>query len=274
MSRHHSTRDAARLRALFAAIVLGVVAAPVQAETGTANASDVAVHIDVLGIASLDVDPQAPTGFTGVNVATNVNASFPGLDVSNVAVSLTSSTINSMAEFLPGAGTTIAASTNTVENLNLSAVGLLGTSLLTISADAVDTQSEVTGWCPPPVRGPQVNIVDDITFDNGFDNGNLTPGIPGATPTEGVTLDNLGISILGIQVPALPTNPAPNTTIDLAPLGIVGATLVLNEQAIAGDGINWSSMSSNAVHLTLDVAGLITADVTVGHSDSMLDCTQ
>jgi hypothetical protein len=35
-----------------------------------------------------------------------------------------------------------------------------------------------------------------------------------------------------------------------------------------------SSLSSNALHLTLNVAGVITADVVLGHSDSTLDCTQ
>src|SRR5215469_11113238 len=110
MSRHHHSRDVFRLRALAAAIVLGVVAAPVQAETGSANASDVAIHIDVLGLAELDVDPQAITGFTGVTTSTDVEASLPSLNLGNVAASLSTGALMSEAEYVPGTAFSFAAS--------------------------------------------------------------------------------------------------------------------------------------------------------------------
>jgi hypothetical protein len=272
MNRHHHSRDGLRLSALMAAILTGVATLPAQAETGSANAGDVAVHINVLGVAQLDVDPQAPSGFTGANSATFQQNSLPSVNEGNSFASLSTDNIASWAEYDPGVSISAAGSNVTVENLNLSAVNLLGTSLLSINAAIINSGSIVTGYCLPAGRQSRESL-DDMTFYNSFDNGNLTPGGPGPTPPT-VTLGGVEISILGIPVPNIPLNPSPNTGIDLSALGIVGATLVLNEQAITGDGINMSSLSSNALHLTLNVTGVITADVVLGHSDSTLDCTQ
>jgi hypothetical protein len=150
---------------------------------------------------------------------------------------------------------------------------LLNVNLLSITADLIQTQSMIVGYCLPAGRESR-SASDDITFFNGFDTGNLTPGGPGGTNGGNVKFVNPGVTILDTVVPEIPTDPPPNTNVDLAALGILDATLVLNEQTIAGDGVTMSSMSSNALHLTLNAAGLITADVTIGHTDSTLDCTQ
>ena len=62
MDRHHAYSGAGRLTALVAALSLGF-AAHAHAETGSANARDISVHINLLGVAQLDIDPQAPAGF-------------------------------------------------------------------------------------------------------------------------------------------------------------------------------------------------------------------
>jgi hypothetical protein len=161
-----------------------------------------------------------------------------------------------------------------VASLDLSAVNLIGSGLLSISADVIRSQSTVGGFCMPVARGMQPDgVLDDYVFGSTFDSGNLGPGLPGDPPTDDVSLGNLTISILGIDVPQLPLNPAPNTPVNLSVLGIAGATLVLNEQVVGGDGVHTTSKSSNAVHLTLNVASLITADVVVAHSDASLDCS-
>jgi len=79
---------------------------------------------------------------------------------------------------------------------------------------------------------------------------------------------------MGTPVPNIPEAPPPNTQVDLGSAGIAAATLVLNERTVSGDGVNSISLSTNALHLALDVAGLVTADVVFAHSDSTLDCTQ
>ena len=50
--------------------------------------------------------------------------------------------------------------------------------------------------------------------------------------------------------------------------------LILNQPTISGDGISMSPLSSDAPHLTLNTAGLVTAYIRRGHSGSTLDLTQ
>ncbi len=86
-------------------------------------------------------------------------------------------------------------------------------------------------------------------------------GNPVATGTS--TLTNLQIrGLLGpISVPA---NPAPNT--GLSVLGV--ASITLNEQLPSAN-----KLIVNALHISIDVLGLIKADVVVGHSEaSMPNC--
>jgi len=263
-----------RRTVLAASIIFGFASVTTaHAETGSAHAHDVAIHINVLGLAQLDIDPQAAVGFDNAVQATDQQESLPSLDIGDAVIHLSTSTVASEAQYAPGVSLSAAEGDSRIEQLNLSALGLLNVNLLSITADLIQTQSMIIGYCLPAGRESRT-ASDDITFFNGFDTGNLTPGGPGGSNGGNVTFVNPGITILDTIVPELPTNPPPNTTVDLAQLGIVGATLVLNEQTITGDGVNMSSISSNALHLTLSSAGVITADVTIGHTDSTLDCTQ
>jgi len=87
----------------------------------------------------------------------------------------------------------------------------------------------------------------------------------------GTTLVNAAISgPLGSI--ALDVFPAPNTVVNVATLGLVGVSLILNEQIETGDGINSRGRAVNAIHLTLDgfVSGLIslTGDIIISHSEA------
>jgi hypothetical protein len=272
MARHHHSIGGSRLSALVASILIGVAVVPAQAETGTANAGDVQVHINLLGIATLDVDPQVPVGFNNEVDATFQQDSLPSLDTGGTLLHLSTGALNSDAQYAPGVAISVVGADVDIANLDLSAVSVLGSSLLSLSADAIHTSSLVSGYCLPAGRRSR-RAVDEIMFFNGFDVGNLMPGGDGS-PGDDVILQGMGLSVMGTPVPNIPSNPAPNTSIDLSALGIAGATLILNEQTIGGDGVDMSSVSTNAVHLNLNVAGLITADVVIGHSDSELDCTQ
>jgi hypothetical protein len=265
MKTRHST--------IAAAIALLICAAPATnayAQTASASAEDLSVHISLLGVTTLDVTPQAPSQITDVSVASSDENSLPGVNVGGALVSLSTGLLSSSAEYAPG-GVSASGATVTVTNLDLSAVSLLGAALISVSADAITSSSIVSGYCLPIPIQPK-GLLDDFVFASDFDPGNLRTEPPGGGPGDGVTLGGLGISILGIAIPDLPLNPPPNTGIDLSALGIAGATLVLNEQTFGGDGVTSASKSSNALHLTLDVAGLITADVIVAHSDASLDC--
>ena len=113
-------------------------------------------------------------------------------------------------------------------------------------------------------------------FFTGFDTSNLFAG-GRRQPVDrrnDTSLNGVGITIMGTPVPNIPEVPAPNTSVDLGALGIVDATLILNEHTVTGDGVHSISLATNAIHLALNVPGLVTADVVFAHSDSTLDCTQ
>lgn len=258
---------------LAAAILLGLATIDVHAETGSAAAHDVAVHINVLGVAELDVDPQASVAFDNATDPTHQQDALLSIDAGNAFVHLSTGATSAEAQYDPGVSLSSAGADTQIVNLDLFAESLLGDGLLSISADLIESRSIVMGYCLPAGRAT-LGVTDDITFFNGFDAGNLTPGGPGGTGGGNVVLTNPGVSILGIPVTGLPNLPPPNTSIDLAALGIVGATLILNEQTIGGDGVDMGSMSSNALHLTLNTADVITADIVIGHSEARLDCTQ
>lgn len=262
-------------RVMLGACVAGAFASfQASAQSGSGAASDVAVHVSVLGLAELNVDPQAAVSFENATESTSQQDGVPSINVGNALIQLSSGVADSSAVYARGPTWSAAEAGTSIANLSLSAVDALGGGLLSIGADLVESHSTIMGYCLASRSGQHSAGLDDITFFNSFDEGNLYAGFPGDENGGNVVLENPGISILGIPVSGLPSLPPPNTSIDLAAQGILGATLILNEQAITGDGTNWSRMTSNAIHLTLDVAGLITADVVVGHSDAKLDCTQ
>lgn len=257
--------------AVAAAFAASVFSTGAAAQTGSANAQDLSVHISLLGLANLDVTPQVPSVVANASVAIDVAHSLPGLNIPGALLNLSTGLLSTEAQYVDG-GTSASGSTVTVAALDLSAVSLLGAALLSVSADAITSTSIVSGYCLATPGIQSVGLLDDYVFTSTFDTGNLQNSPPGGAPDDGAKLTGLVITILGIEVPDLPLNPPPNTGVDLSALGIVGATLMLNEQTTGGDGVNSTSKSSNAVHLGLNVAGLITADVVVGHSDASLSC--
>jgi hypothetical protein len=272
MDRHHSRDGGRRLTALVAALTLSFAASS-HAETGTANAADLSVHINLLGVAQLDVDPQVPVGFSNATEPTYQQNSLPSFDAGGTLLHLSTGTMTTEAQYAPGVSISAAGADVELQNVDLSAVSALAQPLISLTADAIRSKSLVAGYCLP--AGGQRTAVDEIMFFNGFDHGNLSAGGDGG-PTAGddTSLNGVQLSILGIPVPGIPETPPPNTAIDLASLGISGATLILNERSVGGDGVNTASLSTNAMHLTMDVASLVTADIVFAHSDSKLDCTQ
>ena len=274
MDRHYSRNGGRRLTALVAALSI-CFAAGAHAEAGSANARDISVHINLLGVAQLDIDPQAPAGFQNAVDATYQQNLLPSFDSGGTLLHLSTGTLTSEAQYVPGVSFSVAGADVEVQNVNLSAVDTLGNPLIALTADLIRSQSVVMGYCLPGGR-QQRTPIDDIMFFSSFDAGNLTPGGDGHPPSTGddTSLNGVGITILGAPVPNIPAVPPPNTAIDLGQLGIVGATLILNERTISGDGVTSLTVSRNAIHLTLDVAGLVTADVVFAHADSTLDCSQ
>jgi len=271
----------ARLLALSAFAALAAAGPALAAgPTGNASGYDLSVHVNLLLVTQLNIDAQAPVQITDAVATIADTNQLNGIDVHDPLslIKLQTGLLKSDVAYAGGDFAAVAAQ-GSVTGLNLSAVSLIAAPVLAVTADVVASRSVLAGSCPPPPARPfgTSGLLDDFVFFNGFDAGGLMPvsddgngGGQGGLPGSGATLGNLGISLLGINVP-VPLNPAPNTTVDI-PLGIVGATLVLNEQTIGGDGVHSLSMSSNGVHLTLNVANLVTAEVIIAHSEASLSC--
>lgn len=122
--------------------------------------------------------------------------------------------------------------TGSAEALNLSLVsgGLIPSSLLQVTADSVGAQAQLT----------------------------CSGGVP--VPSGSSVLTNLIVRSLGVNIP-VPLNPAPNTVV-----GVSGvASITFNEQIATA-----TSMTVNALHIRINVLGLIAADVVVGHAYSAM----
>lgn len=247
---------------------------------GNAAAWDLSVHVSLIGLSQLNLDAQTSAMLTNVTSSANDAEQLPSLSASDPLhlINLGTGLLSSEAEYV-GAGMSAIAAKSSVDALSLSA-GVGPTSVLAITANNVTSQTALAGNCPQALPTTD-SLLNDFMFSTGFDFGNLHGnggggggggGDIGGLPHDGSPLTDPAISILGIEVPGLPSLPAPNTTIDLGNLGIAGATLILNEQTHTGDGLHSLASTSNGIHLTLNVAALATAEVIVAHSEVSLAC--
>jgi hypothetical protein len=243
---------------------------------GNAAAWDMDVHIDLIGLAQLDVGAQTSVALTNVLASASDSQTLPSTAFASPLnlITLSTGALASDVEYV-GSNMSAIAARSSVDDLDLA----IGAGVLSMGVGSVTSTSSLAGTCPEPVQQSK-SLLDDFMFYSSFDAGNLGPGGGGGgngggfggLPPSGTGLIDPQITILGTAVPGLPLNPAPNTTIDLGGLGIVGATLILNEQTISGDGVHSLATATNAIHLTIDVAQLVTADVIIAHSDVSLAC--
>jgi uncharacterized repeat protein (TIGR01451 family) len=127
-----------------------------------------------------------------------------------------------------------------VDNPSLAVAGLLGLRASMITADA-----SITGTC----------------------GSGLTT--TGSSSLAGAQLSGLAAGGLGVAA-----NPAPNTVL----LDLLGIRVVLNEQITAGDGFTTSSLTVNAVHVSLSntllsLLGALSGDVVISQARATMDCS-
>jgi uncharacterized repeat protein (TIGR01451 family) len=130
----------------------------------------------------------------------------------------------------------------TVHDLGISLVPVA--TLLSLHADEVQSSAAVGGTC-----GTQLTATGLTTLVNAGTGGTL----------------GLGLQI-GATVP-------PNTVL----LNLLGVRVVLNEQAVGGDGITSRSISVNAIHISvqnslLGPLGRLTGDIVIAHSNAQVVC--
>lgn len=137
--------------------------------------------------------------------------------------------------------------TTTINNLGVGIAELPLATLLNVSATTLSSTSQVTG---------------------GFGTLNAT----GSSLVTGLKIDLLGVNLISTDVNAN-VSLAPNTGVDVN--GLVGLSVLLNEQIVTGDGISTRGITTNAIHIRFDAVSLdlglsgtalLTGDVIIGHS--------
>ncbi|HET8899154.1 MAG TPA: choice-of-anchor P family protein [Rhodanobacteraceae bacterium] len=264
-SKVHGTAFRPALLALPLALASTMALAAPKASS---NAWDMSVSVSVLNATVLTLGQQNQVQFTPQDLPFADSAGVLSFDSGASALArLTTGAINVETEWLPGTNFQAVGAQARIENLALTAVSVLGgTSLLALSSDVIRATAIVTGSCPAPTqaRPSAINaVVDGYIFRNGFDAENLQAG--GDTENPGLSVFASGMSEPIVDAPILPE---PNTTINVA--GIL--SLVLNEQTLGGDGITSRSVTRNAVHLTVNVLNVISADVILSHAEAAIDC--
>ena len=256
---------AGAVMALSMTIATGAEAAP----TASSKAWDISAEVRILGAKLLDLHAPNQVAFAPLDAPFADQKSAIGLDVGDGTLAhLKTGEINVATEWIPGPSFLAVGSKASVAEASLEAVSILNTPpLLSLKADLVSATAIVSGTCPadtpPPVMPRPAGLADGYVFANGFDLENLDENSDVETPG----LD-IGGSIVTTPLINLPMNPPPNTTI-----GIPGVlVLILNERTVTGDGITQRGVSSNALHLSVNVIGTITADVILAHAEAAIDC--
>lgn len=268
-----ATLSAPGHRVAALAVVAGLfLAGNVNAATASGNAWDLDVRINVIGLSTLNVQPVTQVQFDDETLPYADSATQPSLDVGNNVLGLSTGVLQSEVAWAPGEPMMVGAQSS-VADVKLTALGLLGGSLITLNTDLALSRVLLSGQCPPPGAGVTSipGLVDDRIFANGFDTPALQP-VEGDSEDPDLQLPGLELELIGIPI-NIPLTFPPNTVIDLSQLGLAGITLIINEVNIQGDGVNHLWMERNALRLSLNVLGLIRGDVTLAHAEAGIDCT-
>lgn len=244
--------DRALLIAAFAALLAATVAAPVQAINVSASSSGYGLFVDInaLNTFNLDAGPL-PINVSGVAPAPYADAA----TVLNVSIG---SDIPLVVEGDVTAGAVSATASSNVD-------GGPGSRITSASGGIVDGGIDVVTL---PIAGPGVTL---LGLDATLSSTAQISGDFGSLAAVGTTT----IQDLDLVLNAIPVDlsayvnvaVAPNTSVNLAALGIANASLILNEQIIAGDQ---SSIVVNAFHLNVNIANSIVAEVILGHSQAQM----
>jgi len=261
---------AQRRRAVWLGVVLLLVAAPAQAQTGNSSAFGVqatgsvtALNAAILATLALGplptVSGSAPPAYNVSDSAASAagDLSLVAPIVFNVATVNTGLLqVNAQSPLAPDP-----TATSTVNNL---AFGLnvipvaVPASALALAATSVQSSADIGGTC----------------------GGALTP--VGSTTIVNGTLNGLIRTVLGLSG-TITANPAPNTVL-LDVTAVAGVLtsgrirVLLNEQIVSGDGTTNLSLIVNAIHITVSgavlqgVTGTVDLDVVIAQSRAALNC--
>ena len=239
------------LIASLVALALGVVGTASAQSTASSSAFGESVNLNLLPLLGNGINitsgPLPTVAGTAPPSYNNNNSAASALVSSALTGQILQTgllTVNA-ASSVPGSDT--ASASATVNNLEIDIVGNLP--LLTIDATTVQSTANISGTC-----GSSLTATGTTTIENATVGGSLGVG--------------LSISL----------NPPPNTVL----LDLLGIRVVLNEQILAGDGVNSRSLTVNAIHITLDIIqpvlfllgiDVLSGDIIISHSQAQLQCS-
>jgi hypothetical protein len=208
------------------------------------------VDVDALSVLSVDVGPL-PAGVTG-------DAPAPYNDAATVLNVLFASSI----PFVVSGNV----SADAVQGTAFSNVdGLTGSRLTSASGGVVGAGIDVVTL---PILGDGITV---LGLDGTLSSTAQIAGDYGSLVATGTTvIESLSLEINDIPVDLsayVGVAVAPNTSVNLAVLGILNTSLILNEQVIAPDQ---SSITVNALRLNVNLAGLVVGEVILGHSQAQM----
>ncbi|MET0226213.1 MAG: hypothetical protein ABW187_07225, partial [Dokdonella sp.] len=193
---------ARRSLACLVAGTLGISGHSAFAQTAGANAYDIQAHISVAGLLHLDIAPIKQSLMTPQADSFELHDQLQDWSNSNALASVSAATLQSTVQWVPGAAQFIGGAEATAASVAVSAVGLLGASLLEIGAEQVHALTVISGQCPSqpgraPGRTAQPNDLGDEISNRLYSNGFDTPSL---LPVNTTDLPGLHVSILGISV--------------------------------------------------------------------------
>jgi hypothetical protein len=208
------------------------------------------VDIDALNVLSLDVGPlpsgvsgaaPAPYNEAGTVLNVLVNSSIPLVVSGSVSADAVQGAAFSNVEGLPG------------NRLTSASGGVVGAGI---------------GIVTLPIIGDGIEL---LGLDGTLSSTAQIAGDYGTLVATGTTIiESLSLAINDIPVDLsayVGVAVAPNTSVNLAALGILNTTLILNEQVISPDQ---SSIVVNALRLNLNLASLVVGEVILGHSEARM----
>ncbi|BBA33914.1 putative uncharacterized protein [Methylocaldum marinum] len=230
----------------------------------------------ILGIALLAVSGAGQATVIGGSsssyvVGVNVSATLLGIPLVDLSVGPT--------PVSSGTAPTPYDVSNSVVSLNAGLGSTLGIGAGLLNADA---SSNIDGSDGPKFASASASVLDIGIGALGLISLNLeavastasVSGDFGALAAAGeTTLAGAALSIAGTPI-ALIDIPAPNTVVDLSVLGLVGVSLLLNEQILTGDGVSNLGLAVNAIHLSFNafVLGIasLTGDIIISHAQAQI----
>ncbi len=261
--------DLRRIRQCALGSILLVAAGATAAAPRTSGHSyDSTANVSVASVPVLAVGSNDEVQFADKTSAYENSQSTESFDSgSGLLARLQTGTLGAETQWLPSDGFLAVGSRATANDVDLSVVDGIGGGLLGLHAPLVRPTAIITGTCPVAVRlADLVHIVDDCVLRDGIDIPNLEASST-AIVQETEPGDSIVLSIDGTDVLNIPTDPGVNVTVAT---GVAGATLILNEQISSGDGFTGPGVATNALHLSLDIVGIITADVAISHLEASI----